>query len=45
MNMLDDFLCNVSPEEYEDSYSDQLWYEAEWQFCEQYGIEPEVYED
>ena len=42
MNMLDDFLCNVSPEEYEDSYSDQLWYEAEWQFCEQYGIEPEV---
>ena len=45
MNELDDFLCNVSPEEYEDSYNDQLWYEAECKFCEQYGLECEMYED
>ena len=45
MNMLDDFICNVSPEEYESSYEEQLWYEAEWKFCEQYEIEVEYYED
>ena len=45
MDMLDDFLCNSSPEEYENSYEEQLWYETEYRFCEDFGVEPEIYED
>ena len=45
MNYVDDFLCNPSPEEYETSYEDQLWYETECWFCKEMEIEPEVHED
>lgn len=49
-NYLDDFVCDRTAEEY---YNDALydyefhetWYDVESAFCEEMGIEPEVYED
>lgn len=45
-NYLDDFICNSTPEDYENQYiSDEMWRETLIYFCEEMNIEPEVYED
>lgn len=49
-NYLDDFVCSRTVEEtYNDYRYDydfhETWYDVESAFCEEMGIEPEVYED
>ncbi len=48
-NRLDDFICSRTVEEYYNYCQDynyhDIWYDVETSFCEEMGIEPEVYED
>lgn len=49
VDCLDDFVMNRDSEELRDYWYDydmhETWYEVESAFCEEMGIEPEVYED
>lgn len=43
---LDSFICDVTPEEYEDFYvSDDMWFDIQMNFCKEMNIEMECYED
>ena len=45
-NHLDDFVCEINVEEYEESYiSHEKWEEVEYSFCKELGSEAECYED